>query len=62
MMRSATARIVIAVVAVFVILGVLRYKPWQHAGGAQEASGTAPAAGGAGGGRQQLTVGFLPVT
>jgi hypothetical protein len=49
---------------VVVILGVLRYKPWQRPAPEQAGSAT-PVAGtstGTEGGRQKLTVGFLPVT
>jgi hypothetical protein len=64
MLRSSTARAVLAVIAVVVILGVLRYKPWQRPAPEQAGSAT-PVAGtstGTEGGRQKLTVGFLPVT
>ena len=56
MFRSTVARVVLGVVVAVAVLGLVRYKPWRRAG-----------AGGAGGGaaqqaRQQLSVGFLPVT
>jgi hypothetical protein len=48
MMKSPITRWTIGVVVVLVVLGVLRFKPWHRGGD--------PAA------RQQLQVGFLPVT
>ena len=48
MMKSPIARWTIGIVVVLVVLGLLRFKPWQREG--------APAV------RQQLQVGFLPVT
>jgi hypothetical protein len=51
-------------VAVLVVLGLLRYRPWQHSG-AENAPGSRIAAAdvaNGGTGRQKLTVGFLPVT
>jgi hypothetical protein len=62
MIRSSTARIVLAVLAAFVLLGLLRYKPWQRASGPQDAVGTAPTASAPAQARPKLTVGFLPVT
>ncbi len=50
MMKSSLTRWVIAVLVVIGILGVLRFKPWKR-GGAE-----------AGAMRQELAVGFLPVT
>lgn len=61
-MGSSTTRTIIGIVAVFLILGVLRYKPWQHTAKAPAVGGSVPAGGGAGEERQQLAVGFLPVT
>jgi hypothetical protein len=64
MLRSSTARGILAVIAVVVLLGVLRYKPWQRAAGPQ-AGGATPTGGtttSTADGRQKLTVGFLPVT
>ena len=49
MFRSSSARIAAITLAVLVILGLLRYKPWRHSGGSA-------------GARSKLTVGFLPVT
>jgi hypothetical protein len=51
MFRSPYVRIGLAVVAVIAALGVLRLKPWQALRGGDPS-----------GERQQLTVGFLPVT
>ena len=48
MMKSPIARWTIGVVVVLGVLGLLRFKPWQR--------------GGASAVRQQLHVGFLPVT
>ena len=45
-------RIGLAVVAVIGLLGVVRFKPWQGLGTGAPASGP----------RQDLAVGFLPVT
>ena len=65
MLRSSTARGVLAVVAAMVLLGVLRFKPWQRSATERPGAGATPAAATAtstAGGRQKLTVGFLPVT
>jgi hypothetical protein len=65
MLRSSAARGILAVVAAIVLLGVLRYKPWQRAATGPPAAGTASAISTAAtteNGRQKLTVGFLPVT
>ena len=48
MMKSPIARWTIGVVVVLVVLGLLRFKPWQREGASAV--------------RQQLQVGFLPVT
>jgi hypothetical protein len=48
MFRSTAAKWIIGLVVVIAALGLLRFKPWQRGGG--EAT------------RQQLSVGFLPVT
>jgi hypothetical protein len=55
MLRSKPFLIALTVIAAIALLAVLRFKPWQrihnqNAGGSQEAV------------RQQLAVGFLPVT
>ncbi len=60
MLRSSAARIVLGVVAVLAILTFLRFKPWQREGGGTVAG--APSAGSPNKTRQELTVGFLPVT
>ena len=52
MFRSASVRWILGAVALLALLGILRFNPWQYVG----------AGGGATAGRQQLTVGFLPVT
>lgn len=61
MFRSSSVRIAAITIAVLLTLGLLRYKPWQHAG-----AGNLPGGGGqrtaAGGARPRLAVGFLPVT
>lgn len=55
MLRSSSARLALGLVAFIALLGLVRYKPWQRLGG--------PGAGGdASQARQQLSVGFLPVT
>jgi NitT/TauT family transport system substrate-binding protein len=48
--RSSGARWIIGAVAFIVLLGVLRYRPWHYGFGSGRAA------------REQLTVGFLPVT
>jgi hypothetical protein len=48
MMKSPIARWTIGIVVALVVLGLLRFKPWQQDGGSAV--------------RQQLQVGFLPVT
>ena len=62
MFRSSSVRIAAITVAVLVALGLLRYKPWQRAASSTGGTGTITAAGGSGGARPQLAVGFLPVT
>ena len=52
MIRSPILKIALGVIAVIVVLGVLRFKPWKRA----------PVAEQIGGGREELNVGFLPVT
>ena len=49
MIKSSLARWIIGVVVVIAILGLIRFKPWKR--------GADPAAT-----RQELAVGFLPVT
>ncbi|MGH9900261.1 MAG: ABC transporter substrate-binding protein, partial [Pyrinomonadaceae bacterium] len=59
MLRSPTARWILGAVVLIVLLGVLRFKPWQRwQGGSPEL----PAAGDGSKARQVLAVGFLPVT
>ncbi|MGH9768062.1 MAG: hypothetical protein ACREAB_11560 [Blastocatellia bacterium] len=55
MFRSSAARWIIGVIAVIVVLGLLRYKPWQRGGTHQTADQAAEA-------HERLNVGFLPVT
>jgi hypothetical protein len=50
MMKSSIARWMIGVIVVIGILGLIRFKPWQRGAAEQAAS------------RQELAVGFLPVT
>ncbi len=50
MIKSSIARWIIGVVIVIGILGLIRFKPWKR-GGAESAAT-----------RQELAVGFLPVT
>ncbi|HVF88077.1 MAG TPA: ABC transporter substrate-binding protein [Pyrinomonadaceae bacterium] len=56
MLRSTTARITLGVVILLAALGLLRFKPWQRGGSSQGASSTPSRQ------RQELAVGFLPVT
>ena len=56
MLRSPTARAVLGILAVIAALAVLRYKPWQRAETAAATLGSPNKT------RQELTVGFLPVT
>ena len=53
MFRSSITRWVVGTLALIAVLGVLRFKPWRHFGGATDGSALA---------RAQLNVGFLPVT
>lgn len=53
MFRSSLSRWVAGTLALIAVLGVLRFKPWRHLGGAGNGSALA---------RAQLNVGFLPVT
>src|SRR5687767_9900962 len=55
MFRSTVARVALGVVLVVAVLGLVRYKPWQRAGGTGAEGGEAQA-------RRRLSVGFLPVT
>ncbi len=52
MLRNTYLKIILGAVAVIVILGLLRFKPWQRSS-SQNETATAHA---------QLNVGFLPVT
>jgi NitT/TauT family transport system substrate-binding protein len=54
MLRSSAARWILGTLAFIVVLGLLRYKPWQRPETQENAA--APHA------RETLTVGFLPVT
>jgi hypothetical protein len=54
MFRSPLIRIIIGALLVIIVLGVLRYKPWQRGG--QQTAGNVDKP------REQLSVGFLPVT
>ena len=56
LLRSKLFQIAVGVVAFISLLGVLRFKPWQRAGSSQVAMRTDES------GRQELQVGFLPVT
>jgi len=56
MLRSSATRWVLGVVAVIAVLGLLRFKPWQHGGLGRTGTGNSDQA------RQELSVGFLPVT
>ena len=49
MLRSPALRVALSIVAVIGLLAVLRFKPWQRQTAANKT-------------RQELTVGFLPVT
>lgn len=55
MFRSPITRWVLGAVLVIAALGVLRFKPWQRVAGLNAGNNTGQA-------RQQLNVGFLPVT
>jgi hypothetical protein len=54
MFRNTGFKILLGAVAVIAILGLLRFKPWQRSQSSQ-ANGETTA-------REQLSVGFLPVT
>jgi len=49
MLRSSLGRWALGLLLVLAVLGLLRFKPWQRGGGGAAA-------------REQLQVGFLPVT
>ncbi|MBO0723934.1 MAG: hypothetical protein J2P41_24120 [Blastocatellia bacterium] len=51
MLHSPLHRIIIGTLLAIIVLGVLRYKPWQE----QTGNGVSRP-------REQLSVGFLPVT
>lgn len=55
MMASSAARWGFGVMATLAVLTLLRFKPWRQ-------DGAAPGAPQTGQVRQELTVGFLPVT
>jgi NitT/TauT family transport system substrate-binding protein len=55
MFRSSTTRWILCAIAVIALLGALRFKPWQHWTNKTAINGSQQA-------RQQLNVGFLPVT
>ncbi|HEU4389900.1 MAG TPA: hypothetical protein VFV34_19010 [Blastocatellia bacterium] len=50
MIKSTIARWVVGAVVVIAVLGLIRFKPWQRSGTDRITS------------RQELKVGFLPVT
>ena len=57
MLRSTTARVALGIVLLIAVLGLLRFKPWQRGGSnSQDATSTLNQQ------RQELAVGFLPVT
>lgn len=55
MFRNTFLKILLGAIAVIAILGLLRFKPWQHSKSQQSSGETSTA-------RAQLNVGFLPVT
>ena len=55
MFRSSITRLALGVLAIIAVLGVLRFKPWQRFTANRAATNSTVA-------REQLTVGFLPVT
>jgi len=59
MLRSPLTRIVIGVIAAIAVLTVLRFRPWERAANVETAAGNGSTPGQT---RQELTVGFLPVT
>ncbi|MGI8566331.1 MAG: hypothetical protein ACR2LZ_07605 [Pyrinomonadaceae bacterium] len=56
MLRSTTARVALGVVILIAALGLLRFKPWQRGSSSRDTASTPNQP------RQQLAVGFLPVT
>jgi hypothetical protein len=56
-LRSKLFQIAVGVLAFIAILGVLRFKPWQQRAGSSQAATRTDESG-----RQELQVGFLPVT
>src|SRR5258705_345225 len=56
MLRSPLTRWIVGLVAFIAILGLVRFKPWQHRSGSGTLSGGSNAA------LQELKVGYLPVT
>lgn len=57
MLKSPFVRWALGAVALVVVLGILRSRPWERAAGPAPQAGAAPDAA-----RQTLAVGFLPVT
>jgi NitT/TauT family transport system substrate-binding protein len=55
MFRSTTTRLILGAIAIIALLGILRVKPWHYWTNQKGAGGSEQA-------RQQLNVGFLPVT
>ena len=56
MLRSPLTRWIVGLVAFIAILGLVRFKPWQHRSRADALSGESKTA------LQELKVGYLPVT
>jgi len=56
MLHSTTARVALGIVILIAALGLLRFKPWQRAGNSPNSASTPSQQ------RQELAVGFLPVT
>ncbi len=60
MPRSTMLRIVLGAIAVIALLGLLRFKPWQRSD--SDTIAAVNTSDNANRTRQELTVGFLPVT